>query len=684
MNKLFLFLCMSTLLAISTSKAEQTQTNLTNKTTALKQKILKLTPDEFKQKLFQVNQRIPQFKSDLNLPKIQAQPETKSNNNSLQFIPEFPNQVTYPGEFEEVKAILMTWPYVTFDTTGEITDQVFENIGTYYDPITNEYSFGPVYSIIDTFEVSPYPPVFSKLAYDINLETQVWITLWSAEDTTTLKEYMQKIGMPLTNYKFFIIPGNSFWYRDCGPVAFYYGNNDDIGFLDLEYYGGRPLDDAVPSKLAQKINIPYYTTSIEYEGGNILLDGLGNLFTSNAVYANNLDTYGQWSQGDDGQIYEIQKKALKTTQVNDSLNYLFNLNSLKVLSALRYDGGTGHVDLYVDMWDENRFIFSQYPTEMKNFTDYAIVSKNIDTLLSITRSNGKKYSKSYIPFPKKDDGTWYKNNNDYANYTRSYSNHLFVNKAIIQPIFADETTGDTAGTKTDLQQISKAYPGYKIYPIDIRAFDGYGGAIHCITKQIPADNPIRIYHTPIEEFVESNESYSIEAIIKNKSGIADAKVFWRYNDETEWKTANMLPSENSIFQANILNSRINGTIEYYIQATSNNGKTITKPMTAPDGYYSFYFTVVSVKENIDMNQNISEFYPNPSNNITQININIKSKPIQMFISNILGEVVYSNILTLNNDENGLIIDTSKLENGVYIVTFGFDDGTKTTRKLIVN
>ena len=31
------------------------------------------------------------------------------------------------------------------------------------------------------------------------------------------------------------------------------------------------------------------------------------------------------------------------------------------------------------------------------------------------------------------------------------------------------------------------------------------------------------------------------------------------------------------------------TIEYYISAKSNNGKTITKPMTAPKGYYTFIY-----------------------------------------------------------------------------------------------
>ena len=32
------------------------------------------------------------------------------------------------------------------------------------------------------------------------------------------------------------------------------------------------------------------------------------------------------------------------------------------------------------------------------------------------------------------------------------------------------------------------------------------------------------------------------------------------------------------------------TIEYYITATSNNAKSMTKPLTAPAGYFTFYFS----------------------------------------------------------------------------------------------
>jgi hypothetical protein len=151
--------------------------------------------------------------------------------------------------------------------------------------------------------------------------------------------------------------------------------------------------------------------------------------------------------------------------------------------------------------------------------------------------------------------------------------------------------------------MKKAFPGYTIIPIDIRGFeddkdlytgfDGTGGAIHCITKQIPAENPIRILHKPIQDFVAGavyNGNFPIKATITNKSGIQSATCFWRVKGESTWQQLPLAAGANNMFSA-ILNSPATmeyDTIEYYLSAVSNNGKTITKPMTAPDGFYSFY------------------------------------------------------------------------------------------------
>lgn len=68
---------------------------------------------------------------------------------------------------------------------------------------------------------------------------------------------------------------------------------------------------------------------------------------------------------------------------------------------------------------------------------------------------------------------------------------------------------------------------------------GKGGSKHCITKQIPADNPVRIIHKNIHGDVnpvksDSEEQYiPFSAIITNKNGIKEASLCYT-TDGNQW------------------------------------------------------------------------------------------------------------------------------------------------------
>ena len=174
-----------------------------------------------------------------------------------------------------------------------------------------------------------------------------------------------------------------------------------------------------------------------------------------------------------------------------------------------------------------------------------------------------------------------------------------MNNVIVQPCFSAVTNGQPSAEwdRLRIDSVRAAYPGYTIYPIDVRSFDGSGGAIHCITKQIPADNPVRILHPSITGNTEDayqGSNAPITATITNKSGIQSAKVVYRV-DGGQWNEVVLTAGSNNSFNGSIPTSTMtsNGegytTVEYYISATSNNGKTITKPMPAAQGgYYTFY------------------------------------------------------------------------------------------------
>ncbi|MCL2131176.1 MAG: agmatine deiminase family protein [Lentimicrobiaceae bacterium] len=629
---------------------------------------------------------------------------------------EMPERFWFPGEFEEVQAILITWSYMHVDVAGKYwAFPINKDTAYWYDEDENIH-VGRYTSYVDTYdEDSRYPIIFAQLADAIQQGgAQVWINVVKAADSTSIKNYMRSHGMPLTNYRFFINPNNSIWYRDCGPVAFYYGDQDSIAFLDFEYYTGRPADDIVPIGIGNKLNIPVYTSTVKYEGGNIILDGVGTLFTSDEVYAGNNVNYGQFYL-EDGELKTATRQRLSIQEVNDSLAYLLGLDRIRALPRLRYDGGTGHIDLYAAMWDENNFVFTKYPPQMSNLTDYSISSRNVDTILSMSSFFGKKYRGRDIPLPKRDNATWYTSNADFNKYTRTYSNSTFVNDVIITPIFSDDQWGARGWDLEAVEHMRKVFPGYKIIPIDIRGFeddqdlytgfDGSGGAIHCITKQIPAENPIRILHAAIQDFADDaiyKGNFPIEATITNKSGIASATCFWRVKGNAAWQPLPLAAGADNAFSAVISRSATlaHDTIEYYISAVSNNGKTITKPMTAPNGFYSFYHGTAAVKEVVEniydyltgISQYIyngetielSNFYPNPADNFTKIVIvGADQETINIRINNMLGQTVYANSVLIDGSETVLQLNTSSFSAGTYIVSFVNDKGNTAAKKLVV-
>lgn len=663
-----------------------------------KEKTTQISPEKRKEITKTFHSRLPLKR---NLPAAMAQAPKSANGVKTPL--EVPEDMIFPNESDEVQAVLMTWMYDTYTVQGhEPAEQLFEGMGISY--YSDDPTLVAVSSTPDVSATSEYAKIFAELANGIQQHAQVWINIWSAQDSVLIKNFMAERGTPLTNYRFFINPGNSFWYRDCGPVAFYYGDEDNIGFMDFEYYGGRPLDDQIPIKIAEQAGYEVFTNTIEYEGGNILLDGVGSLFTSSAVYELNQDNYGLYYLDESSPYgyYYQEKSPLTKTQVRDSLTHLLNLSRCVVLPALQYDGGTGHIDLYCDMWDENTFVSTKHPASMANFSDPQKVESNMDSLCRMQTIFGANYYNTRIPLPKKNNGTWYTSQTQYNNqYTRSYSNHTFVNDAIMQPVFYDESlsgtaAGDVEGNRAALELMSQRYPGYTFEEIDVRQFDGFGGAIHCITKQIPAENPVRIYHDPVRwwnpQLNSVNPVYRV--IAQNKSGVASAKMYYKTAGESSWSEVELTSDEGNMYTAQItLPQASRDTLLYYISVTSNNGKTITKPMTAPQGYYTTVFgdEVTGIGEE-DIYASVSALspeelegigvaYPNPAMDVVTVDFaGGLSADAAIKLVNAKGQVLLADKLSAG--ETNLKVDVSKLKAGVYWLIFSSNNNTA-ARKIVV-
>lgn len=555
------------------------------------------------------------------------------------------DRVWFPGEWEEVKAVVVT-PYYSYypDTnlgSGTfIADPLVSGMADYYKySRTQGYidinKHGPYYAVMDT--ASTFGMAFFYLMDGIQQgHAEAWVRVEQPDDTARVLRTLIRKNLRHDSVRFVVGPGNSFWYRDCGPICFYHGEQDSVAMMDFEYYAGRALDDSLPTLIYQQMGIPNYITTLEWEGGNCLVDGAGFLFTSEAAYTTNTNNYGQltWNGRDYSSINYTSKTALSRPQIKAAFQSLIGQRETHLLPAYQYDGGTGHVDLYADMCEENGFVFSVMPGRYSSWTDYRTGVKNMDSLCSYTSLFDRPYYRTTIPFPCTDNGGAFSSQSVYnSSYTRTYSNHTFVNDLILQPCFSAVVNGQpsAAWDRAKVDSLKAAYPGYTIYPIDVREFDGSGGAIHCVTKQIPADSPVRILHKSIVGSADAMRGHDIpvSAVITNRSGIAHAECVYRV-DGGSWDTlslsangnkfSSLIPTaginERRLDTSYVPQTRIDSTLvdsaytydtvswtdtvvavrdtmvrfEYYLSATSNEGKTIRKPMTAHQGgYYSFWF-----------------------------------------------------------------------------------------------
>lgn len=519
----------------------------------------------------------------------------------------FDERVWFPGEWEEVKAVVLT-PYYQHAVPGHEGDYtwnaepVVEGWADYYhEDRYGDYQLagnGPYTSTIETD--TDHAKVFFYLMDGIQKGgAEAWVRVRQESDTETIIQTLQRMGLRHDNLKFLVGEGNSIWYRDCGPICFYYGDEDKVAMLDFFYRRyNRSLDDRLPSLIHQQMGIPNYITDFVWEGGNCLVDGAGSLVTSETVYDINSDNEGpiEWDGTDYSTVQHRYKTSLSKTEVQQALTEMLGQRATHIVPSFKYDGGTGHVDLYADAWNENGFAFSMMPEKYSGWEDYKTGNKNMTYLNEQKSIFGRNYyTMSPLPFPSDNNGGNFKSQSQYNQYySRTYANHTFVNNLILQPCFSkvgDDGMPTAAWDRANIEAVKQAYPGYTIYCIDVRSFDGSGGAIHCVTKQIPADNPIRILHKNIHGNVNLGELTAIpfSAIITNKSGIAQATLTYRTNGG-EWQSIDLTANGNRWYgsiPASLF--KVGEKVEYYITATAVNGKTMTKPFTANQGGY-FTFT----------------------------------------------------------------------------------------------
>ncbi|HYF03665.1 MAG TPA: agmatine deiminase family protein, partial [Patescibacteria group bacterium] len=425
--------------------------------------------------------------------------------------------------------------------------------------------------------------------------------------------------------------------------------------------------------------IPIKSTPLFFEGGNLDTDGNGTgFFTSKA-----------------NEVNHRENKWKRETTLN-TISSIFSLKRAIELQSPECDGGTGHIDLFFKMLDEETIAIVDFPQGI-SASEKNIYEKNISTLSKLRSISGRPYKIIRTPMPKPESGTFENITcKDLNDDPRSYLNGVFINKSYLLPVFSNKTSGYTTFDTSIVQFFRKNLKGYTIKPIDARILSFMQGGLHCITMQVPVSDPVTFHVRDFPEWEESVKSlYSFTVDISNTSGISNALIFWKKRASAIWTGKQLTSAGNNLFFGNIEGNNLNvgDTIDYYFQAKTSTGKIRNKPLTAPGGYYSFAILPeqrLAALKTAHSSQKASctiEISPLPVKEVAHLTLTLKqSANISIVITDIAGQkltqVLENSVLP--SGSHTFLAHVETIPEGIYSCVITDGDNILTIKHFLIN
>lgn len=518
-----------------------------------------------------------------------------------------------------------------------------------------------------------HPTILTEIVRAAQTECRVVVCCDNNSVRQTARSTLHNAGVDTTlNVDFIIAPNNSIWIRDYGPNSVYARDVDSLYFVDWRYNRTtRRKDDTIATTLAPFFGVPLYSTSVApndlvHTGGNFMSDGSGTGFASDLILEENLP----------GNPYGASPKT--RIQIEQILSRYMGIDRMVLMTKLPYDV-IHHIDMHMKLLDEQTLLVGEYPPGV---SDGPQIEANIQYVLSqYNTAFGTPFRIVRIPMPPGPAGTYPINGGDY----RTYTNAILVNKTVLVPFYAQQY--DTTARRI-WQEVK---PGYRIVGINSNEIIPSLGAIHCITKEVGAAEPLRIVHRPLEDAPYTSSGYLIQATVQHRSGISAARVWYTTDTAGVWLFSDMHPSSLDTLPPDVFFghipvsvSDINKQMYYYIEAEAVNGKVITRPLTAPKGWWCFRVQPNPTSTAAPVQSEMLPVFPNPARAITCVPVVSDGPTIgRLTLVDALGRAVLRlHEGALFEGTSRFFFDAGQLGSGVYWLRLQTPEGTN-SQKVIV-
>ena len=337
-------------------------------------------------------------------------------------------------------------------TEGELKNKnLIYDMGTRTDPpigpVRNIAEYEPMQGVLIRYPFGISTSLIASMSEDV-----IIYCLVSNNSQNSAYNSMNNGGVNMNNVEFILGSTDSYWTRDYGPWWVVDGNGD-VGVVDFTYNRPRPNDNQAPSKVANHLNVPYYSADFVSTGGNYMTDGFGIAASTHIAYTeqDECNTSNEYSVPLPGCSY-----------VDDILEEYYGINTYHVVA----DPNNEYID-HIDCWSKflspNKILIREVPT---SHSQYDEIEEVADYFSSVLTSEGTPWEVFRVNTP-----------ND-----QPYTNSLILNNKVYVPIMNSSWDGPA------LEAYEAAMPDYIIEP-----FTGSWqptDALHCRVKGIPDLTPM--------------------------------------------------------------------------------------------------------------------------------------------------------------------------------------------------
>jgi agmatine deiminase len=302
-------------------------------------------------------------------------------------------------------------------------------------------------------------PVFVQMVDALRESEQLRINVLDQDQEEEVRRLLK--GIDTSHVEYLHIPTNEPWCRDHGPIFIKRESDPRLAIVDWDYnaWGGKyppfDLDEVVPTRIAEHLQLPVYYPGLVMEGGSLDTNGTGSLLTTTSCLLNPNRNPGK-------SRIEIEQTLC---------GYLGVTNVLWLGEGIEGDDTDGHID------DISRFVgrntvLTAIEEDPKD-PNFEPLQANLALLRAMKAENDTPLEVRPLPMPPRLD-------KEGRRLPASYANFYIANSVVLLPVFGSP--------KDELARevLQNCFPQRRIASIDCTELIWGLGAFHCLTQQQPA------------------------------------------------------------------------------------------------------------------------------------------------------------------------------------------------------